>query len=302
MRQLGAAGTGRAEHRRARGITSAPLGLGPQPAEGGGSAPPAKPLPVGLDILRLAGDPTDHPRFPYRMVLEGSPGDVAPLSPVGAGDGPPTVTTVETGSGPRQPRLGHARRTLLSREPSLSAGCEVFTSRCENKANAIRLPRFAIPADSVRRTLPSPVLGPRDGARLGWADGKGQGVSRRSVGAGSRKGAVVAYPREEVRAAVDRYHELRRRIDAGEEADGLRGAGRFLHRRRRLRRRRLGTDRGQGGHRPLVGGLDGRDWATGSSRSSSPPSRGTTSWSSGPRSCRWPSRTARLTGSRATPG
>ena len=28
----------------------------------------------------------------------------------------------------------------------------------------------------------------------------------------------MAYPREEVRAVVDRYHELRRRIDAGEEA------------------------------------------------------------------------------------
>ena len=31
----------------------------------------------------------------------------------------------------------------------------------------------------------------------------------------------MAYPPEEVRAAVDRYHQLRRRIDAGLEADGF---------------------------------------------------------------------------------
>jgi ketosteroid isomerase-like protein len=31
----------------------------------------------------------------------------------------------------------------------------------------------------------------------------------------------MAHPREEVQAVVDRYHELRRRIDAGEEADAF---------------------------------------------------------------------------------
>jgi ketosteroid isomerase-like protein len=31
----------------------------------------------------------------------------------------------------------------------------------------------------------------------------------------------MAYPREEVQATVDRYHELRRRIDAGEEPDAF---------------------------------------------------------------------------------
>ncbi len=31
----------------------------------------------------------------------------------------------------------------------------------------------------------------------------------------------MTHRREEIRAAVDRYHELRRRIDAGQEADGF---------------------------------------------------------------------------------
>ena len=92
------------------------------------------------------------------------------------------------------------------------------------------------------------------------------------------------HPRDEVQAVVDRYRELRGRIDEGLEPDAFAALIRLLHRRRRVCGRGVGAHRGETSHRRVAPRVDGRSRRTGSSRSSSPPSKATMWWSSGPRS------------------
>src|SRR5581483_9421617 len=65
-----------------------------------------------------------------------------------------------------------------------------------------------------------------DGLRRpgGGAGGAGQEPGRLWCGPGlkgDRMGTGKVYPRDEVKATVDRYHELRRRIDEGLEEDAF---------------------------------------------------------------------------------